>query len=85
MIATMLVIGFMNVILTAYGYLHGIYAVRPDEVKRIAERINRSVNKEGLVAVTKPEPEELAKRGTKLEEEEKEVERLFDRILPNRQ
>jgi len=53
----------------------------PDKRQAVVKKIKRKINHEKLGAIQKLTPEELAKKGTRLEEAELEMERVLDEVL----
>jgi len=53
----------------------------PDKRQSVVKKVKRKINHERLGAIQKLTPEEQAKKGTRLEETEKEMERVLDEVL----
>jgi len=63
------------------GFMLGVYSQSPDKITSQLRRIKRKINKDRIGAVQNLSPRDQNLKGSILEEEEKEMERVLDDVL----
>lgn len=63
------------------GYVLGVHSQSPEKTKQVMKKIRRKIKPTKLGGIEKLSAADLEKRGTKLEEEEKEMEKVLGDVL----